>query len=299
MRFVATLSLTCLAAMVQGQDGQVVRQLHLKLGYVSEIRLPESCLRVKGIHDKLLEIEFIDGLERRILTVVPKTDKKGATNLRIYTPKHAFNVEVSINQTARPTRSLDLTTNIHASEMLTQTVTEPAAELASLEVAATPDDVASPLPDTDAYSIERLSQELHDFLQPGSRAMAIERDRILFAVDRVFYHAGRIVLKLYLANKSETPYDVTSLNVRYQEHHWLKLLGMRLFRGKVSKDLELQSFYQEFSPAPVCQPGQAIHCVFVIENAGVRDDGVFSVKIREKGHRSIKLTVPSYVESLP
>jgi len=114
------MSFFLIAELVFGQSSshEHPQKLFLKLGYLSEVRIPEPYLKVKP-SVPIIEIDNIEGLNKQVITVQPITDKKGETNLRIYTKRYAFNVKVIINESGKePTQMLDLGANIQDFERL-------------------------------------------------------------------------------------------------------------------------------------------------------------------------------------
>lgn len=267
------------------------QKLFLKLGYLSEVRIPEPYLKVK-LSVPIIEIDNIEGLNKQVITVQPVTDKKGETNLRIYTKRYAFNVKVIINESGKePTQMLDLGANIQDFERLQASRVEDNRNGKSSggkgRVVTNDIVVSSDAPD---FIMKSLLNVKEDLLRPNPYCYSIKKSRVTFAVDHIFYHKDKIVFKMSLYNRSNVPYGVADLTIKYKERRGIKFINRR-----ETKSIVLQSFYEEYNNREIAGGGVG-HLIYVVEKIGTQDNGRFNFVLREEnGNRNFNFEVPSYI----
>ena len=192
------------------------QKLFLKLGYLSEVRIPEPYLKVKP-SVPIIEIDNIEGLNKQVITVQPVTDKKGETNLRIYTKRYAFNVKVIINESGKePTQMLDLGANIQDFERLQASAVEDKTGDKSSNGTSRNDRIKDDRVDVSDFTMTSLLNAKKDLLKPNPYCYSIKKNRMTFAVDYIFYHKGKIVFKMSLYNRSNVPYGIADLAIKYK-----------------------------------------------------------------------------------
>lgn len=275
----------------QSSSHEHPQKLFLKLGYLSEVRIPEPYLKVKP-SVPIIEIDNIEGLNKQVITVQPVTDKKGETNLRIYTKRYAFNVKVIINESGKePTQMLDLGANIQDFERLQASKVEDNRNGKSSDGkggVVTNDIVVSS--DASDFIMTSLLNVKEDLLRPNPYCYSIRKSRVTFAVDHIFYHKDKIVFKMSLYNRSNVPYGVADLTIKYKERRGIKFINRR-----ETKSIVLQSYYEEYNNREIAGGGVG-HLIYVVEKIGTQDNGRFNFVLREEnGNRNFNFEVPSYI----
>lgn len=268
-------------------------KLYLKIGYLTEVRIPEPYLKVKP-SIPIVEIEDIEGLNKQVITIQPVTDSKGETNLRIYTRSYAFNVKVIINASGgEPTQLLDLGANIQDFERL-QTATaaddvEDKGGIPNAHIEDNGNDGADA--NTSDFAIEALLNVKPDLLKPNPYCYSIKKSRVTFAVDQIFYHKGKVVFKMSLYNRSNVPYGIADLAIKYKERKGIKFINRR-----ETKSVVLKPYHEGFTTRKI-EGGGVGHLIYVVDKIGTKDNGKFNFVLREEsGNRTFNIEVPSFIE---
>ncbi len=266
-------------------------KLYLKIGYLSEVRMPEPYLKVKS-SVPIVEIEDIEGLNKQVITVQPVTDSKGETNLRIYTRSYAFNVKVIINAPGKePTQLLDLRANIQDFEKLQPSVDQDNVGDKSSNSTGRNDKMRWDSVDVSDFSMTSLLNAKKDLLKPNPYCYSIKKNRVTFAVDHIFYHKGKIVFKMSLYNRSNVPYGIADLAIKYKERKGIKFINRR-----ETKSILLKPYHEEFTTRKV-DGGGAGHLIYIVDKIGTKDNGRFNFVLREdNGNRRFNLEMPSYIK---
>lgn len=267
---------------VHPQPYEHPQRLYLRIGYLSEVRIPEPYLKVKP-SVPIVEIDDIEGLNKQVITVQPVTAERGETNLRIYTRSYAFNVKVVINDPSKePTSLLDLGANVRDFEKL-QTPPENNGESHN-------DHIRTDTVDVSDFSMTSLLNAKNDLLKPNPYCFSISKNRVTLAVDHIFYHKGKIVFKISLYNRSNVPYGIADLTIKYIERKGIKFINRR-----ETKSMVLKPYHEGYTTKKI-EAGGVGHIIYVVDKIGTKDNGRFNFVLREEnGNRTFNLAIPSYI----
>jgi len=269
-----------------GQVSEHPYVLYLKIGYLSEVRLPEPYLHV-SVPAPIVEIKDVEGLNRQVLIMQPTIPERGATNIRIYTKSYAFNVKALINEKgSQPTQLLNLGTNIQSFEILKNLT--PKNGHHNSKQSENYDTITDVI--DSSLTIMSLLNVNKDLLKPNPYCYSIRKNRVIFAVDYIFYHKNKIIFKMSLYNQSKVPYGVSVLTIKYKERTGLKFINRR-----ETKSIILQPYYEEYSTKKI-DAGAVGHFIYVVDKIGTKDSGIFNFVLREEaGNRTFNIEIPSYI----
>ncbi|MFQ5650331.1 MAG: DUF4138 domain-containing protein [bacterium] len=270
--------------------------MYLEIGTLSEIIIPEPYTTVQ-IPVQIIEMRDVPGRNKRVITVHPIVPQKTKTNIRVYTQHYDFNIRIFLNWTGtRTTESLDL-------GKFAQKITpwkDTAAPNGIVDNGAKTRNGASGngsdiQPDRPAtfgdFSFKKLYKVRPDLLKPNKHAPAMVKNRVVFAIDHIFHHKGKLVFKATLWNKSKVPYNILQLTVTYKEK-----VGIPVLNQHESKSLILAPFYEKYS-RKIVAPGKKSHIIYVTSKLSPQDTGFFNCVLVEKfGTRNFDFNIPSYIK---
>lgn len=256
---------------------QETREIHLKSHLLSSLRLPEPFIDVIQPVKGLISIKPASGHNKRILVLKSNIKKRGKTNLLIFTKNYEFNFVVSLNHDEHDTSVIIKHDDVLSHEKTTN------SKLAVQETSSTPSLI---------YSLDSLNQKFPSLLQPTSNAVSNVNSSVTFGLDNVFYYKDKILFKFTIFNKSKVPFDILSIKISYTESE-----GIVLISEEETKNIALFPFNISYTGnSRKVLPDSTTHILYSVDKIGVKDDGKFSISLKEKdGNRHFELESKSTI----
>ncbi len=300
-RLLIGIGLTALLLVRSGLSLAQPRQafeMYLEIGTLSEIVLPESYATVQ-IPVQIVELRDVPGRNKTVITLHPVISDRSKTNIRIYSQNHDFNIKLMINWPgASATETLDIAAHFpDAAKKKAAALTASGLTGKNIASSGAPGigrngyDLPTDRLVTQAdFTLEKLVQIYPNLLKPNKRAPGIVKNRMVLGFDYIFHHAGKLVFKATLWNKSSVPYNILHLSIIYKEKS-----GVPIISRRESKSLTLTPYYESFSKK-IVHPGEKSHLIYVTSKLSPQDTGFFNCLVVEKnGARTFDFNIPAYL----
>ncbi len=261
----------------------ITPEMHLKIGTLSSVVLPEPYLTVRP-SVPVVELKDVVGRSGTVFTLQPTVANRVKTNLWIYTQNYEFNVALYLNYSEKTTDLLDLAKLVGAPRFKGK----PESEAASPEPAG-----SNGAPNRESIAFLReLILAKPQLLKPNKHAPSQVKNRVVLAVDHVQPHGDKFVFVLSLWNKSSVPYTISSLNLTYKEEG-----GVALINRRTSKLIPVPSVYAPLFSKRTVSPGERAFIFYITSRLSPQDKGKYNVVLLEQsGTRNFDFDVPSYIE---
>jgi hypothetical protein len=253
------------------------REIYLKSHLLSSLRLPEPFIDVIQPVKDLISIKPASGHNKKILVLKSNTKNRGKTNLLVYTKNYEFNFVVYLNYDEHSSSIVIESNEISDIEKTNNNI------VTDSETETTPAII---------YSFDSLKIKYPSLLEPTSNAISNVNSAVTFGLDNIFYYKDKILFKFSVFNKSKVPFDILSIKISYTESE-----GIALISEEETKNILLFPFNISYSSnSQKVLTDSITHILYAVDKIGVKDEGNFSISLKEKdGNRHFELVSKSVI----
>jgi len=276
------LLVTNVSAQAITGNGAVTPEMHLKIGTLSAVVLPEPYLTVRP-SVPVVELKDVVGRNGTVFTLQPTVANRVKTNLWVYTQNYEFNISLYLNYGQSATEVLDLARLLGVPRVTGN---------GSTEASADPADTSAPPSRESIQFLRDLLKAKPELLKPNKHAPSQVKNRVVLAVDHVLPHGDKLVFVTSLWNKSSVPYSIQSLHVTYKEEG-----GIPLINRRTSKLIPVPAVYEPHFSKRTVSPGERAFIFYITNRLSPQDKGKYNIVLLEQnGTRNFDFDSPSYIE---